>query len=52
VCIYVCEPDFVGRVCVRCDVVGVLRDSVEVVFVVIVVVVVKVVVHVGHDVER
>jgi hypothetical protein len=48
----VCEPDFIGRVCVCGDVVGVLRDPIKVVFVVIVVVVVEVVVNVGHDVER
>ena len=46
------KPDFVGRVCVGCDVVCVLRDSVEIVFVVVVIVVVQVVVHVGHNVER
>ena len=44
-------PNLISSIGVCCHVVGVLRDSVEVVFVVIVVVVVQVVVHVGYNIE-
>ena len=45
------SPNLISRIGVCCHVVSVLRDSVEVVFVVIVVVVVQVVVHVGYNIE-